>query len=213
MARRSIHLRAVNACISGALSAAAALADQELKYALREGSPTTLAYLRYLQLGIGYLRGDLAGVERYLAAGLEVFDDPAFRQSPSAQFIDGFGNTAQSAWVAGRVNVACERLAIAAAAINPANPYHLAYSDIKVATMHTFSRENDKVEMLATRALELCEQHKISHLAAASRCLLGHAQAQLGRASGGIGLIRQGIGRCSRLDRGLFSQSILHAWR
>jgi tetratricopeptide (TPR) repeat protein len=191
---RSILQRAANAYISGAFSAAAALADQALEYALREGSPTTLAYVRHLQLAIGYYRGDLADVEKYLAAGLQVFDDPAFRQSPGEQFIDAFGIAAYSAWTAGRVNVARARLAIAAAAIDPAKPYGLAFSDIKVARVHTFTRENEKAEMLATRALELCEQHKIPSLATLSRCVLGHAHAQLGRAPGGIGLIRQGIG-------------------
>jgi class 3 adenylate cyclase/tetratricopeptide (TPR) repeat protein len=196
---RSITTRAANACLSGALAAAAALADQVVEHALRAGSPTVLAHGRHLQLLIGYYRGDLAGVEKYLAAGLQVFDDPVFRRSPGA-FIDGFGTAAQSAWIAGKINVARERLAKAAAAVNPANPYDVAWSHLKVATVHTFSRDNEKAEMSATRALELCEQHKIPSLAAAARCLLGHAQAQLGRAPGGIGLIRHGIGE--RLETG-----------
>jgi tetratricopeptide (TPR) repeat protein len=194
---RSILQRAANAYLSGALSAAAALADQGLEYALREGSPTTLAQVRYLQLVTGYYRGDLAGVEKYLAAGLQVFDDPAFKQTPSAMFIDAFGTAAYSAATAGRVNLARERLATAATAINPASAYDLSFSDLHVAVVHTFIRENEKAEMLATRALELCDQHKIPSLArrrSVSRCLLGHAQAQLGRVSGGVGLIRQGVG-------------------
>jgi hypothetical protein len=47
---------------------------------------------------------------------------------------------------------------------------------------------------LAERTLELCEKHRFPNEAAHSRCLLGHARAQLGRADpDNIALIRGGI--------------------
>jgi predicted ATPase len=54
-------------------------------------------------------------------------------------------------------------------------------------------REQEAAEALAARALELCEKHGFPSDAAESRCALGHARAQLGRAAEGITLIRQGI--------------------
>ena len=54
-------------------------------------------------------------------------------------------------------------------------------------------REYEQAEALAARALELSEKHQFPPEAALSRCVLGQARAQLGRATEGIALIRQGI--------------------
>ena len=191
--RRTTLQRTSIAYTTGAFSIAASLADQALKYALLEGSRTTLAHVHRLQLLIAYCRGDLIGVEKHLTAALEVFNDPVFRADPAGGFIDVFDSAAFSAWTSGRVNAARERLATAATAVNPASPYDLPFSQWGAAIAHTLIRENDKAAPLATKCLELCEKHKIPTLAAYSRCLLGHAWAQLGRASEGIGLIRRGI--------------------
>ena len=53
--------------------------------------------------------------------------------------------------------------------------------------------KNEEAEIVAARALELSEKHKITSVTAFSRCLLGHARAQLGRPADGIELIRRGI--------------------
>jgi hypothetical protein len=59
------------------------------------------------------------------------------------------------------------------------------------AIFHALMRENEIVEALAERALELCEKHRFPNEAAHSRCFLGHARAQLGRADpDNIALIR-----------------------
>ena len=54
-------------------------------------------------------------------------------------------------------------------------------------------REYESAEALSVHALDLCEKHSFPNDAAYSRCWLGHALAQLGRAADGIALIRQGI--------------------
>jgi tetratricopeptide (TPR) repeat protein len=59
--------------------------------------------------------------------------------------------------------------------------------------VHTLVRENEEAEIVAARALELSEKHKITSVAASSRCSLGHARAQLGCPADGIELIRRGI--------------------
>jgi predicted ATPase len=145
------------------------------------------------QVKVRYFRGDLAGAEKYFAAGLQFFDDRVFGGDPAASRIDAFAYGAYCAFLAGRVNFARERMTNAAAAVNPTNPYHRSMADLQAATLHTFIREDEEAEIVAARALELCEKHKMPSLAAVSRCLLGHARAQLGRPADGIELIRRGM--------------------
>jgi predicted ATPase len=54
-------------------------------------------------------------------------------------------------------------------------------------------REYETAEALAARSLDLCEKHGFPGEAPYSRCDLGYARAQLGRAAEGIALIHQGI--------------------
>jgi class 3 adenylate cyclase/tetratricopeptide (TPR) repeat protein len=189
----SMVRRCGQAFFAGELRMAAALADQALELAQRERSSTLLAYAHYLQVLIRKNRGDLANAEKYLAAGLQFFDDPVFGRDAAAGRIDVFAEGAYCAWVAGRVNVARDRITTAAAAVNPTSPYDRSFADMSAAWLHTLIRENEEAEVVAARALELCEKHKITSLAAVSRCLLGHARAQLGRSADGIELIRRGI--------------------
>jgi predicted ATPase len=69
------------ALLAGELLMAGALADQALELAQRERSSTMLASVHRLHVVIRYHRGDLAGAEKYLAAGLQFFDDAAFRRT------------------------------------------------------------------------------------------------------------------------------------
>jgi hypothetical protein len=56
-------------------------------------------------------------------------------------------------------------------------------------------REYEQAEALAARAVELSERNQFPQIGAMSRCVLGHARALLGRATEGVGLIRQSIAR------------------
>ena len=189
----SMTLRCHYAYISGDLSIAGALADQGLELALREADPTALAYLYMMELVVRYHRGDHAGAEKYFTTGLELFDDPVFRRNPNGPAIVVFGTAAWNAWMLGRGDVAHERMAKMTAAVNRGNPHDLPWSDLHAATLYALMRENEQVEMLATRALEPCEKHKFPNEAAFSRGLLGIARAHLGRTTEGIALIREGI--------------------
>jgi predicted ATPase len=79
------------------------------------------------------------------------------------------------------------------AAVNPTNPHDLPWSHVLGAILYAHMRENETVETLAASALDLCEKHGFPNEAAVSRCFLGHARAQLGRAADGIPLISGGI--------------------
>ena len=189
----SMLRRCIQALFAGEMRMASTLADQTLELAQREGSSTMLAYAHFAQVVRRYYRGDLVGAEKYLTAGLQFFDDPVFRRDAAAGPIDTFAKGAYCASLAGRVNVARDRMTNAAAAVNPTSPYHRSFADMTAASLHTLIRENEEAEIVAARALELSEKHKIPGVAAFSRCMLGHARAQLNRPADGIQLIRRGI--------------------
>jgi tetratricopeptide (TPR) repeat protein len=189
----SMTSRCLHAFISADLSIAGALADQALRLALREANPTVLANLHMMQLVIRHARGDLAGSEQYFSTGLEFFEDANFRQNPNGGSIVVFGTASRNAWMLGRADVACERMAKMMAVVNRANPHDLPWSDVFAAVVYVLTGENEHVETLAARALEVCEKYQFPNEAAFSRCLLGTARAHMGRTSEGIALIREGI--------------------
>ena len=177
---------------AGNFSAAVALADQALELALRESSPAILANLHTLQIQACYNRGDLASVEKHFAAGIKYFDDPGFRQLPGIAIV-AFGFAASNAWALGRAGAARERMTQMMAAAHGSNPLEVAFSTVFAAVIHNVMREYDQAEAVAARGLELSEKIQIPQMAAFCRCALGHARAQLGRATEGIALLRQGL--------------------
>jgi tetratricopeptide (TPR) repeat protein len=185
--------RCFQALIVGALSNAAALADEALELARREGNSLALAFLHLQQLMVHFYRGDLAGAEEYFTTGLKFFDGLVLKKNPVGNAIAVFGHASWTAWMLGRADVARERLVKMRLVVNSANSHDLAWADLYEARLHVLMREQEAAEALAARALELCEKHGFPSDAAESRCALGHARAQLGRAAEGITLIRQGI--------------------
>jgi predicted ATPase len=64
-------------------------------------------------------------------------------------------------------------------------------------------REYEQAEGLAVRGLELSEKHQFPVAKALSRLILGSARAQLGRATEGVELIRQGIADFLEIGHGM----------
>jgi tetratricopeptide (TPR) repeat protein len=184
--------RGTAATLLGDLSAAGALADQALELSLREGNPTSRATVHGLQITTRYLRGDLRGVEEHLTTWLRFFDDPRYRQLPAA-VVSAFGIASWNAWRLGRADVARTREGQMRAAVNRSSAYDVAFSEYCAAFLRVSMREYEQAEASAARALELSEKNQFPQIAAYARCLLGHARAQLGRATEGIVLISQGI--------------------
>ena len=170
-----------------------ALADRALELARREGSPGTLLAAHSLQLQVRVDQGDLAGVEEHFAAEMKIADDPAIRQNYSVVFVQDFAIAATSAWMLGRPDLARQRFAEMIAITNANNPYELALSQLLAAELQFTLREYEQAEPFATHALELSEKHQFALVAAGSKCSLGKARAQLGRATEGVELVRQGI--------------------
>jgi class 3 adenylate cyclase/tetratricopeptide (TPR) repeat protein len=197
--RASMMTRFAQAGQRGDLSAAAALADQALELARREGNPTAMAYVHMAQLIARHLRGDLAGAENHFAAGLKFVDDPVFRKDPYSGAIMFLGWASLNSWILGRADVARERLAKTRPAVRPANPLDLQMTRAFAAYLHTLMREYESAEALAARSLDRArslnryEKYRFANDSLNWRCALGYARAQLGRAAEGIALIRQGI--------------------
>jgi tetratricopeptide (TPR) repeat protein len=190
----SLGTRCFHANLAGDLSTSAALADEGLGLALREGSPSLIATLHMMQLITRFPRGDLVGAENHFMAVQKYIDDPVFRQNPGGYVPSVFGWGSWNAWILGRADVARERIAKARAAVNPANPHDLPWSQILAAVLYTHLRENETIETLAASGLQLCEKHGFPNDAAHARCSLGYARALLGRASSeSIALIRGAI--------------------
>jgi hypothetical protein len=182
-----------NAYVSGDLRSAAIFADDALELGRREGSPGLLGSGYHLQVLTRWSRGDLAGVEKHFTAGVALFKHPDFRRIPGGVAVSAFGVASLNALLLGRLEVARERMAHAIATANENNPYDVAWSGYFAAALQLRLREYLQAEALAERAVELSEKNQFPHVAAYSRCVLGQARAQLGRATEGIALIRRGI--------------------
>jgi len=188
----SMNTRGFGAYFSGDLATAKALADNALKLAVRDGSPSILANVHFLQIATRELLGDLTGVEEHFAAGFKFFDDPEFRRYPSTA-VAAFSAAAFSAWTMGRIELARARSRQAMATANMNNAHEAASAQMYAAGLHAAMREFERAEALASQALTLSEQHQLAYHAAFSRCVLGQAEVRLGRPAEGIALLRRGI--------------------
>ena len=190
----SVSSRVMIALFSGDLPAAAALADQALELAHREGSPTILGGAHHHQIMTRYYLGDFAGVEEHFTAALKFFDDPDFHNPTfGATVLAAYAFASWNARLLGRFDVARERITRMMTLANASNPYEAAFSWMFDALYRLGLREYEQAEASATRALELAEKHQIPQPAAYTRFALGQARAQLGRTAEGIALIRQGL--------------------
>jgi class 3 adenylate cyclase/tetratricopeptide (TPR) repeat protein len=188
--------RGFTAYFSGDIMAAGALADRGLELALREGGSTNhrLRRLYTLLILTRYWHGDLAGVDRHFTAGLKFFDDPVIiRRDNIGAPIAAFAHASWSAWMLGRASAARERIAQMMSATDQNNPFEMAFADYFTAVLNLYLREFVPATASAARALELSENHRYPYIAASSRCALGQALAEQGRAADGIELIRTGI--------------------
>ena len=190
----SVSSRVTIALFSGDLPAAAALADQALELALREGSPVVLGRAHHHQQMTRFYLGDFPGAEKHFMAELQFFDDPDFRNPTfGATVLAAYAFASWNARLLGHFDVARGRITRMMTLVNASNPYEVAFSWMFDALHRLGLREYQQAEASAARALDLAEKHQIPQPAAYTRFALGQAQAQLGRTNEGIALIRQGL--------------------
>ena len=189
----SVSSQVMIALFSGDLPAAAALADQALEFALREGSPRILGRAHHHQQMTRYYLGDFVGSEKHFTAGLKSLDDPGFHDQGAATVVAAFAFASWNARQLGRFDVARERITRMMTLVNASNPYEVAFSWMFDALHRLGLREYEQAEASAARALDFAEKHQMPQPAAYTRFALGQARAQLGRTTEGIALIRQGL--------------------
>jgi tetratricopeptide (TPR) repeat protein len=101
------------------------------------------------------------------------------------------------------------------ALVNHNDPHGVAFTEFHAALFYLLTREFEQAEVLATHALELSEKNDYPNQAAFCRCILGHAQGQLGRTSEAIRNLRSGIADLmqvgSYLGIGKYSQYLAEA--
>ena len=172
---------------------AAALADQILDLAQREGSPTSLAFAYQAQLQTRFYRGDLLGTEERFARLSSCLEAADFRQLRGT-IVFSMSYVSLSAWMLGHADLARERMAQAVSfARDTKNPYELAFGLIFESWLYRWLREPRRVEAAAAQVLAISEKNGFPYCIHLVRHCMGWALAELGKAGEGISLIRQGL--------------------
>jgi DNA-binding winged helix-turn-helix (wHTH) protein/tetratricopeptide (TPR) repeat protein len=186
--------RALAVLVSGDLRGATTLADEALALALEEGDPHSVGLAHGIQLFMCYFRGDLGGAEQHFARALELFEKPQLDDLARLVAIIGFSVASSSAYLLGRVGLARLRQdQMRRAATHKDNQYEVGNVGFMSAGFYNLLKEYKQAEVVAAPALELAEKGQFPELTSHLRIHLGHARAQLGRASQGLAMIRRGI--------------------
>jgi class 3 adenylate cyclase/tetratricopeptide (TPR) repeat protein len=173
---------------------AAALADQILDLAQREGSPSCLAFAHQARLQARFYGGELLAAEEHFARFSSCVEAASgFRQLPAAIVIS-MGYASLRAWMLGRADLARERMAQAVSfARDTKNPYDLAFGLFFESWLYRWLREPQRVEAAAGQVLAISEKNGFPYCIHLVRHCMGWALAELGKTGEGISLIRQGL--------------------
>jgi hypothetical protein len=178
---------------------AAALADQALEIAQREGSPISLGLAHQISLQARLYLGDFTGAEEHFARGRAFLEAPGFPQIGAVaevMVVVTFGQGSWNAWHTGHADAARERVERMRRVLEGAqrNPYVTAIAQFAEAILHgPMLREFARAEALAEKALASCEEHGFAEVANWARPPLGLARAVLGRTAEGVALLGQAL--------------------
>jgi tetratricopeptide (TPR) repeat protein len=180
------------------------LADRLLDLAQREGSPASFGFVCYAQVAVRHFRGDLVGVEEQFARWGGFLDTDGFRQVPGAAVV-AIIIASHCAVASGHADLARERTAQGLAfALNSNNPYDRAVGRLFESWLSCVLREPQHAEVAAAHALAAAEEHTFAFIRNIILTRLGWARAQLGSASEGVSIIRQGIAGLAEIGSRLF---------
>jgi class 3 adenylate cyclase len=169
------------------------LADRILYLAQREGSHASLAFACRAQVDANFYRGNLVRVEEHFARSGGFLDADVFRQVFGAA-VGAAGVAGHCAAVMGHADLARQRIAHARAlARDNNNPYDLAAASTLESWLYCLLRDPQRAEIAAASGLAIAEEHSIPFVRNHTRTSLGWARAQLGNASEGVAMIRQGL--------------------
>src|SRR5262249_26367685 len=150
-----------------------------------------------------YWAGDFRSAEQDFATGSTMNADSGTSRTEGATPIPFFAYASWNAWTLGHADLARKREAEMKSVVDVNRPYDLAWSGYYAAHLHLFMRDDIRCAAVAERALDLSIKRQFPYTAAASRCVLGHARAQLGRPDEGAALIRDGIANLVENGAGL----------
>jgi class 3 adenylate cyclase len=197
-----LHSAAIYAIARGDHFSAAALADQALETAQRDGSPLSLALAHQRSLQARFFLGDFVGAENHFARARALLEAPDFSQiGPLAVAVAAiFGQGSWNAWITGHADAARERSERMRTVLEGTrrNPYVTVGAQMSAAALHVMLREFSRAEALVGEALASCEEHGFPELAFLARIILGLARAELGRTVEGGCSASRGVGGCYR---------------
>ena len=183
--------------VVGDYAGAAALADQLLDLAQREGSNLSLIIAHVAQVNVRFNRGDLLGLEEHFASLrnlVEASERGQFEGPIANGIVTSMGYAILGAWMLGHSEEARRRIAQAIAfARDQKSPYLLAGGRLFESYLCRWFRESPPAADAAAESVAICEQHSFSYSGDSSRIILGWARAQLGNPGEGVALIRQGM--------------------
>ncbi len=153
---------------------AAALADQMLDFAQREGSPTSLVYAHQAQMQAHFYGGDPVRAEEHFTIFRSLLEiAPGYRQLPGGVVIAiSYGSLI--AWNLGRADLARERIAEAITfAEDTQNPYDLAFGRFFESWLYRWLREPQRTADTAGEAIAISQKHGFPYCIHLSRHCLG----------------------------------------
>src|SRR5262249_29989553 len=141
----------------------AALADQALETARREGSPISLALAHDVSLVTSLHLGDFVAAEDHFRRGRAFLEAPGFLQigGPAGLVVATFGQGSWNAWITGHADVARARAESMRRVLLGTQQYsHVTIAaQLSAAVLHAMLREFALAEALAREALASAEEH------------------------------------------------------
>jgi tetratricopeptide (TPR) repeat protein len=182
----------------GDYSSAAALADQALETAQREGSPISLALIHQASLQARFCLGEFVAAEEHFARGRAFVEAPGFAQIAvfaEVLVVSTFGQGSWNAWITGHADTAREHIERMRRLLQGTRqiPFTTAIAQRAAASLHAMLREFLRAETLAGEALAAIEEHGFAEGTFYPRIPLGLARAELGRTAEGVALLRQAL--------------------
>ena len=183
--------------VTGDYSGAAALADQLLDLAQREGGYMSLLFARHAQVMVRFNRGDLVGLEEHFArlrVLVEAYDREQFAEGLAVTIVYAVGFAGLGAWILGHVQEARDRIALAMGYARDHNsPFVLASGRSLEGYWYRWLREPQRAADVTAESVAISDEHGFSDYKAWPRIILGWARAQLGNPREGVALVRNGL--------------------
>jgi predicted ATPase len=181
------------------LDAACGLTDRLFELAHQSGEPAQLLQAHHARWSTSFLLGDLHGTEAHAREGiglcqLDRCDSETLAYGSHDTGVCARAHSARALALIGRPDAALTMMNEAVARARALDhPFTLAFALAHAAALHQFRREAAATRDVAAAAHEIASEHCFPLLLTWSKCLLGWSLAELGEASNGIAVLREGL--------------------